>query len=136
MLRNGFLTGGFSPTCCAASLCDLGQLVEVQVEARQRPHQVRASAAHHRVQGVRMLHVLLDEVIFILGGIDVQTAIRNQPAFVQRIFVRVDEGHEFVVLLKIRKLEPGDQLTVASEASKAHWRSSTSARNWFLVGVL
>ena len=48
-----------------------------------------------------MRHVLLDEVLLVLAGPDVEPPARHDPAPLQRIVVGVRERHELVVLVEL-----------------------------------
>src|SRR5208282_814491 len=47
----------------------------------------------------------LDKMVFVFSGVDVQSTIRYQASFIERILVRMTEGHELVILLKIGELQ-------------------------------
>ena len=49
------------------------------------------------MQGVRVLYVDFGEVIFVFGGVDVETAVGDEAAFVERVLIRVPQGDKFVV---------------------------------------
>jgi hypothetical protein len=46
--------------------------------------------------------LLLDEVVLILAGCDVESAARGEPAALERVVVRIGERDELVVLLEVR----------------------------------
>ena len=84
----------------------LGQPVEVQRIARQRPDQVGAAALEQRMQRRRMRHLALLEFALVVGDVEVQAATGHQPALVERIFVRMAQGDELVVALDPREGKP------------------------------
>ena len=64
------------------------QAVEIQVVARQRPDQIAAAPFQHRLQRGRMRHVAFLEFAVVLGDRDVEPAVRDDAAFVDRVLVR------------------------------------------------
>ena len=111
MLRNGLPAGQLQ---AAVSRRLLGRsraaVSKFRLKRASGPTRYEPPSAQQRMQGVGVLHVLLDEVLFVFGDIDIQAPVRDQAAFVERIFVGMGERHKLVVLLEIGKLEPGDQL--------------------------
>ena len=51
-----------------------------------------------RVERVRPLDVLLDEVLLVLGDRDVEPAVRDEPPVLDCVRIRLGEGDELVVL--------------------------------------
>src|SRR5208282_3826205 len=45
------------------------------------------------------------ELSLVVGDVDINTAVRNQPSLIERIFTWMAHRYEFVVPLKLRKLE-------------------------------
>src|SRR5690242_10943099 len=78
-----------------------GNTVKVQVVTRQRADKVGALVLEHRVQCVRMLHMFFDKVVFVALTVDIQSSVRNHSAFVERILVRVAQGNEDIISLKL-----------------------------------
>ena len=72
--------------------------------------------------------MLLDEVLVVLGDGDVEPAVRDDPAAVDRVLVRVGERDELVVAARSRgSRSPTTSRTVSSAISRARSSGSTSA---------
>ena len=76
------------PASAAASRASGESRVEVERVAGERPDEVGAALAQARVQRGRVLDVLLDEVLLVLAGRDVEPAARDEPAALDRVLVR------------------------------------------------
>ena len=77
--------------------------------ARERADEVVAAADDVRVERVRPLDVLLDEVLLVLGDRDVQAAVGDEAAVLDRVGVRLGERDELVVLLEVGEVEAGGE---------------------------
>ena len=84
------------------------ETIEVQAIASHRAHEIGAAPFENRVQGVRVRHVLLDEVFIVVANGDVEALVRNQAALIERVLGRVAERHELVVLLEVGHVEGRD----------------------------
>ena len=105
MLRNGFRTTGSSPTSAAASRASGDSRSAVEREAGERPARGRSRARELRVERVRPLDVLLGEVLVVLRDGDVEPAVRDDAAAVDRVLARMVERDELVVLLVVGEVE-------------------------------
>ena len=90
-----------SPASRAASRASGRSAARGQAVARERPGQVAAALAEPSVQRGRVLDVLLDDVLVELGGRDVEPAVGDDPAAVDRVAVRVGERDELGVELDV-----------------------------------
>ena len=82
------------------------QPLEIEAVAGERPDQVRATAAQARMQRGRAREMDFLEMVVILRGGDVEAAVRDDAALVERIFVRVSQRDKSVVPLALGKVEP------------------------------
>ena len=78
--------------CCL--FCHVRQFVEVKIKTGHRADHVGIAATQDGMQRIRVLHMLLGEVVFILRRINVQPTIGYDSAFVERILVRVGQGRQ------------------------------------------
>ena len=102
-LRQGQVDAGI-----AGELLDLGTgLVGAQVPASQRADEIRAAPFATALQGVGIRNLVFLEMVGELVHRDVHAPVRDEPALVHRVFRRVPQGDEFVVVLEWRKVEPG-----------------------------
>jgi hypothetical protein len=98
------LRGG-EPHALGGLAGERGQPVVAEREAPERTAEVGAAADAPRVERVRPLDVLLDEVIVVLGDVDVQAARGDDAAGVDRVLVRLRQRHELVVALVVGEVE-------------------------------
>ena len=106
MLWNGLLQTGGKAGLGRRLPCDGREPVRAQRVAGERTHEVGAALAQPGVQRVRVGHLLLDEVLLVLVGRDVEAAARHEPAPLERVVLGVGEGHELVVLVELGEVEP------------------------------
>ena len=89
MLWNGLRHDGPSPASRGRLAGERRQPVEVEAEARERADEVGAAVPQPRVERVRVLDVLLDEVLVVLGDRDVEPAVETMRPSFDRVLVRV-----------------------------------------------
>ena len=87
------------------------------------------AAVVRRVERVRALDVLLDEVLVVLGGADVEPAVGDDPAALDRIDAGLGERDELALDRTSGELEPGRPAHGREEASRARSSGSMSARS-------
>ena len=109
MLRNGLRSRRVETDLGGDLLGERGEPVGRERVTRERAAQVRAALDEARVERVRPLHVLLDEVLVVLGDRDVEAAVRDDPAAVDRVLAGLVERDELVVLLVVGEVEAGRQ---------------------------
>ena len=81
--------------------------VVVQRVARERPAEVRAALPQAGMERVRALHVLLFEVLVVLGRRDVEPAVRDDAAALDRVLVGMRERDQLAFDRALRELEAG-----------------------------
>ena len=69
-------------------------------------------------------------------GLDVDALVGDDPAFVERVFVRMAEADEFIVALDIRKVEAGDPADRLQRNVPALFELVDQAAQRFLGGRL
>ena len=78
----------------------------VECVARERAAEVGAAVAPARVERVRALDVLLDEVLVVLGGADVQATVGDDPPPLDRVRPRLGERDELALDGALGEVEP------------------------------
>jgi hypothetical protein len=82
-----------------------GEAVEVQGIAGKRTDKVGPARLQDRMEGVRMLDVLLGKMLFVGVNADVEPPAGDDAAFVEGVFAGVAEGDKFVILLEVREVK-------------------------------
>ena len=109
MLWKGLRQPVRDPGLLGRAAGERSETIRVQVEARERTHEVVAPGRpQSRVEGRRVRHVLLHEVLVVLGDRDVEAVARDDPALGDRVVRRMSERDEAVVPLEGGEGEPRD----------------------------
>ena len=86
---------------------DRREALGIQRIARHWPDVIRASVGPMSLQGIRMRHLLFEEMPLDLVDINVQSRARDDSPLVHRILLGMTECDKLVVLLERRKRERG-----------------------------
>src|SRR5262249_23131848 len=76
-----------------------GQAIEIQVVTGERPTKIRAACANPRMQRGRALNLTFLEMVVVPVRQDVELPVRDDVAFIERVFIRMPQGDEFVIAL-------------------------------------
>ena len=71
-------------------------------------NQIRATPANARVQSRRTRDLLLFEMIVVIARGDIEAFVREDPALVERVFVRGAKRDELVIAFAVREVEACD----------------------------
>ena len=109
MLRNGLRSPGSRPASSAASAAS-GERRSARARSARAARRGR-SRARAAAEWSAFDHgdVLLDEVVVVLGDGDVEPAVRDDPAAVDRVLAGLVERDELVVLLVVGEVEAGGE---------------------------
>ena len=105
MLRNGLRSAGSRPASRAASRASGESRSAASAKRASGPQRYEPRSTQLRVQRVRPRDVLLDEVLVVLGHGDVEPAVRDDAAAVDRVLAGLGERDELVVLLVVGEVE-------------------------------